>query len=184
MRSMAGRTDAVHAQSSQQERENESQMELEHRSWPLHWRSSVPVGLRTSRATHLVEHCGEWPPPVPLRRSAVRDATEHAAAAPFSASRSSECREQPCAAARWSPSLETSPNTRAGASFGSDVCCCCCCCCLSLVACLLLSGRDNNDRQETDRQTICSCLLLFAIIFYVVLQYVMGQFDMVWYCMA
>ena len=66
----------------------------------VHWRSSVPVGLRASRATHLVERCGEWPPPVPLRRSAARDATEHAAAAPFSASRRFECREQPCAAAR------------------------------------------------------------------------------------
>ena len=72
------------------------------RTWPLHWRSSVPVGLRASRATHLVGRCGEWPPPVPLRRSAARDATEHAAAAPFSASRSSECCEQPCAA-RWGP---------------------------------------------------------------------------------
>ena len=48
--------------------------------------SSVPVGLRSSRATHLVVRCGGWPPPVPSRRSAARDA------APSSASRSSECR--------------------------------------------------------------------------------------------
>ena len=103
-------------------RPHSSSGSVEHRTWPLHWRSSVPVGLRTSRATHLVERS----PPVALRQFASRDATGHAAAAPFSASRSSECREQPCAAARRGPSFETSPNTRAGASLGQTSCCSCC----------------------------------------------------------
>ena len=101
-----------------------------------------PRGLRSGRATHLVVSHGEWPPPVPLRRSAARDATEHAAAAPSSASRSSECREQPRAAARWSPSLEISPNTRAGASLGqtSVVVVCRCVLLLCVVVVVVVCG--------------------------------------------
>ena len=43
--------------------------------------------------------------------------------------------------------------------------------------------RDNNDRPERDRQTICCCMLLFAIMCNVMLWYAMEQYDVAMYGM-